>query len=144
MADQAGETGNLARRLNALFLTVGQQAGTEPGYQVVVDTMASDGGPSISSTYLYMLRTGRRDNPRVDVVRALAEYFHVPMSYLLDTEQEDRGAEQWTLYRALQQAELLPLVRQLQMLSPASREALRLLLDRLAPSDAAESGRTSA
>ena len=138
MPDQAVTSGTLAGRLDALFRTVGQQAGIEPGYQSVVDAMASNSGLTISATYLYMLRTGRRDNPRVDVIRGLAAYFHVPAGYLLDTDHNDEDADRLTFYRAVQQAGLLSLVGQLQALSPASREAVALLLNCLAPAEAAE------
>jgi len=48
----------------------------------------------ISATYVWQLRVGRADNPTVNRLKALAEFFHVPASYLLGGDDElDRRTE---------------------------------------------------
>lgn len=134
MPDQP-HVATFADRLDALFVAEGDRTGVQPAYASVVEELARGGGPEITPTYLYMLRTGRRTNPRVDLVVALAERFKVPVGYFFEADADGRDAEELTLYRALQEADLLPMVRQVQRLSGASREALEVLLDRLIAAD---------
>lgn len=79
----AGES--FAARLDRLFATVRPpgRAG-EYTYEQVAAGIAERGGPTISASYLYLLRRGVRDNPTKRHLEALAFFFGVPVSYFFD------------------------------------------------------------
>ncbi|WP_410673786.1 hypothetical protein [Amycolatopsis sp. cmx-4-68] len=41
-------------------------------------------GVDVSHSYLWMLRKGRKDHPRTNIVTGLAAFFHVPAGFFLD------------------------------------------------------------
>lgn len=58
-------------------------------------------GVSISSAYLWQLRNGTKNNPTVAHLRALAEFFGLPASYLVDTAPDPGLEAQLNLLPAL-------------------------------------------
>ncbi len=69
--------------------------------QEVVDGIAAQGGPRMSTVYLWQLRKGRRDNPTKEHLEALASFFGVSPSYFFEddvSEIEDQ-LEVLALYR---------------------------------------------
>lgn len=92
-ADQAGEdglsepvaAGSLAAKIDRLFRTTRPPGATsEYTYEQVATAIAERGGPTISASYLYLLRRGLRDNPTKRHLEALAGFFGVPASYFID------------------------------------------------------------
>jgi transcriptional regulator with XRE-family HTH domain len=75
--------GRLAVRLTHLFDTVhpGNRGPYSPGE--VAAAIAVDGG-EISRAYIAYLRSGERDNPTVQQMQALANFFGVPVAYFFD------------------------------------------------------------
>ena len=63
---------SLAEKLDALFLARG-----DTSLEDVARAIRQAGGPTISASYLWLLRTGQRDNPTIRHVEALARYFGV-------------------------------------------------------------------
>lgn len=123
--------GDLADRIDLLFRT-GHAAGEpEPGYGDVAAAIAADGGPSVGGAYLYMLRTGRRTNPRVELLAGLARYFHVPVSYFVDDETAADLGEQLRLLAALRDNDVQQLALRTQGLSAGSREAVARMIEQL-------------
>ncbi len=57
-------------------------------------------GRGISSTYVWQLRTGRRDNPTQKHLSALAAFFGVSPMYFFQQAEADRGAvpPDWSPY----------------------------------------------
>lgn len=70
-------------RLNYLFETV-RPVG-KPRYSVreVAESIKRDQGFDISAAYINYICTGERENPGVQQVRALAQFFGVPAAFLL-------------------------------------------------------------
>lgn len=120
----------LAGRLDLLFRTRHAAGQPEPGYQEVADALATDGGPTVGGAYLYMLRTGRRINPRVELLVALARYFQVPASYFVDEDASDL-TEQLELLAALRDNDVQQLALRTQGLSAGSRRALATMIEQL-------------
>lgn len=88
---EAGSGRSLADRINQLFASI-HPAGRGPySEREVVDWLAEHeaDGPTISRNYLHWLRTGERDNPTVDHLRAIARFFGVSPSYLIDDNSEE-------------------------------------------------------
>lgn len=133
MADESPDDGprSFAARLDLLFKSAHAAGTPEVGYQEVVDAIAESGGPSITPTYLYMLRTGRRENPSVQLIQALGRYFNVPTAFFLDDTVAADLASQLELLAALRDSDVQRLALRSHGLSPESRAALATMIDRL-------------
>ena len=75
----------LAEKLDHLFTVVHPPKG-EYTHEQVATAIEQSGGPTISATYLWQLRTGKRDNPTKKHLEALSGFFGVPPSYFFDEE----------------------------------------------------------
>jgi transcriptional regulator with XRE-family HTH domain len=53
-------------------------------YQEVADWCHDEFATEISHSYIWNLRTGKSDNPRLNHLRALAAFFDVPVGYFAD------------------------------------------------------------
>lgn len=131
----------LAERLDLLFRATHPAGRNEVSYQDVVDAIADSGGPAITPTYLYMLRTGRRTNPRAELIQALARYFKVPAGYFLD-DDVDEYSDQLRLLQALRDNGTAGLALRAAGLSPASRNLITEMMDRLRAADGLPSAST--
>lgn len=76
----------LADKLDRLFKVV-RPPGLEREYtfKEVSAALAQRGGPATTPNYLYLLRSGRRDNPGKKLLEALAAFFGTNVSYFYDT-----------------------------------------------------------
>ena len=122
---------SLAEKLDALFLARG-----DTSLEDVARAIRQAGGPTISASYLSLLRTGQKDKPTLRHVAALARYFGVaPGHFFPDgiTEGVTGDAEGLAAIRS-------PEVRRLAVraagLSERSRRALAELADALAEVEA--------
>ena len=82
----------LARRLDHLFRTVypaGRKGYTPADVAAAINEAA--GERVTSGTYLWQLRTGRRDNPTYKVITGLAEFFGVSPTYFFEDATVGRG-----------------------------------------------------
>lgn len=130
MPDDRGPAPSLADRLDLLFRTMHGPGQPEPQYQEVADAIAAAGGPTVGGAYLYMLRTGRRTSPRIDLLTGLAKYFGVPVSYLLGDNDEE-VAEEIRLLLALRDSDVRQLALRSQGLSADSRKAIAAMIEQL-------------
>lgn len=86
--------GELARKLDRLFLLHPHHGKPYTAAEVAAAINEKAGKNIISATYVWQLRVGRADNPTVNRLKALAEFFHVPAAYLLGGDDElDRRTE---------------------------------------------------
>lgn len=77
----------LAEKINWLFETVHPpERGPYSNVEVERALAQRKGGPTISANYLYLLRSGRRDNPTKRNLEALARFFAVDPAYFFDEE----------------------------------------------------------
>jgi transcriptional regulator with XRE-family HTH domain len=125
------EPQKLADRLDLLFRTSHGPGKPEPGYQEVADAIAADGGPSVGAAYLYMLRTGRRTSPRIELLTGLARFFRVPVSYLLGDDGSDQISDELQLLIALRDNDVRQLALRSQGLSPESRKTIAAMVEQL-------------
>jgi transcriptional regulator with XRE-family HTH domain len=92
MADDApNPDGLLATRLDLLFRTV-HPAGRGPytPAEVASALNAGEGAETISPTYLWQLKTGRRDNPTYKHLIGLARVFDVSPTFFFPDSETDR------------------------------------------------------
>jgi transcriptional regulator with XRE-family HTH domain len=83
----------LARRLDHLFRTAhpaDRKAWTPADVAAAINKAADE--RVTSGTYLWQLRTGRRDNPTYKVIIGLAEFFGVSPTYFFEDAAVERGA----------------------------------------------------
>jgi ESX-1-secreted protein regulator len=84
--------GLLASRLDLLFRTVHPaERGPYTPAEVATAINASEGAETISATYLWQLKTGRRDNPTYKHLIALARFFDVSPTFFFPDSETQRG-----------------------------------------------------
>jgi transcriptional regulator with XRE-family HTH domain len=94
----------------------------------VAEAIRATQGVPISHTYIWQLRTGRRDNPTVAHLTALATYFGVPVSYFLDDEQTRRIDAQLELLQTIRDAGVTQIALRAADVSPRGRETISELI----------------
>lgn len=124
---------DLADRINALFDTFYAPGERPPSMHTVVQEIKERGGATISVGYLSELRTGQSTNPRLDHLKALAEYFGVPLSYFTDDEHSREIAEEMRLLRALRDSDVRGLALRASYLDSETRAALTAIIDNMHP-----------
>ncbi len=79
------QSSGFAERLEHLFRTVYPADRGPYNNEEVADAVSAQ-GDSISASYLWLLRTGRRDNPTMKHLQTLARFFGVPAAYFFDDD----------------------------------------------------------
>ncbi|WP_422768630.1 helix-turn-helix domain-containing protein [Plantactinospora sp. WMMC1484] len=105
MAEAAGDAcgpGTLAGRLDRLFDRIRKPDGTPYSLREVADATAAQ-GESISHTYIGQLRTGKKSDPNLSHLRALARFFGVPVEYFTSDRLAADVDRELDLAAALQQ-----------------------------------------
>ncbi len=120
------EPGSLARKLDRLFRTMHPRGRREYTYEEVAEGVAKRGGPTISATYVWLLRTGQRDNPTKHHLEGLADFFGVSPAYFFDDTATARIDAQFDLLTALRDAPVRQIALRAFGLSPGS---LRMVAD---------------
>ena len=83
----------------------------------------------ISSTYVWQLRTGRRDNPTQKHLSALAAFFGVSPMYFFEESEADRGAVPPELIAALRDDDVRDMALRAAGLSERSLRAIRDMIE---------------
>jgi transcriptional regulator with XRE-family HTH domain len=123
------EPKTLAEKLNHLF-TVVHPPGREYTHEQVATAIEESGGPTISATYLWQLRTGKRDNPTMRHLEALSGFFGVPPSYFFDEDTAARVDDQLELLVALRDDHVRQVAILANGLSSETLETITTMLER--------------
>jgi len=107
----------LATKLNRLFAHIVERDGREYSNEHVASAIRSASGVTISQSYIWQLRKGKKDNPTLKHVQALADFFGVPAAYFFDDGVTDRVSKQLATLEAERQRRALN----------ANREDVRLM-----------------
>jgi transcriptional regulator with XRE-family HTH domain len=124
------ESKPLTARLNYLFATV-RPADEEREF--TNSEVAAETG--VSASYIGYLRKGVRDNPSVDTVQALARFFGVRPSYLVDDELDEAQVAEIEAQLRLVRALRNPAIKRLAMraaeadLSPTALDTITAMID---------------
>lgn len=131
-AEAAGpDNGELAARLTKLF-EVMRKAGTAPlSNAAAAAAITKKTGISISPAYLWQLRSGIKRNPTVAHLRAIAEFFGVPASYLIDRDPDPAVDAQLDLLQALRDNGVRDLAARASGLTPRALKSLAAIIDHL-------------
>lgn len=123
------DNGELASRLTKLF-EVMRKAGTAPlSNAAAAAAITEKTGVSISPAYLWQLRSGVKRNPTVAHLRAIAEFFGVPASYLIDRDPDQKIDAQLTLIQALRDVGVRDLAVRTSGLTPEAITSLAAMVD---------------
>jgi transcriptional regulator with XRE-family HTH domain len=126
----------LADKLNHLFATATARGGQEFSNEQVAAAIVAT-GVTISQSYVWQLRKGKKDNPTFKHLQALAAFFGVPVSYFFDDEVTDRvdqqleelKEEQARLHRIMGSSDAQLMALRAGELSPQGRRQVMDLLD---------------
>lgn len=122
--------GLLADRLDRLFRTIHpKDRGPYTPAEVAEEINKVAGERVISSTYIWQLRTGRRDNPTQKHLSALAAFFGVSPMYFFDVTETDRDAVGPDLVAALKDDDVREMALRAAGLSERSLRAIRDMIE---------------
>jgi transcriptional regulator with XRE-family HTH domain len=125
----AAET--LAEKLERLFRTVRPAGRREYSLEEAALAIRRGGGPTISASYLWLLRTGRKANPTKRHLEALASFFGVSPAYFFDDALGARSAADLDLLATLRAAPLRRIAVAAAELSPAGQRAVAILVEHI-------------
>ncbi|MFI9503720.1 transcriptional regulator [Nocardia sp. NPDC052566] len=93
-----------ADKLNLLLDRSAARSGVAMSLSQFVTDLENKTGVTISKAYLAALRKGQAPEPRLDVVRGLAEYFNVGPSFFFDQEPADADSVSDEMMHAMKRA----------------------------------------
>ena len=132
MPEPAPERTTLAEKINTLFQVVRRPNREQFSHEEVAKACREATGETFSATYLWQLRTGRRDNPTKRHLEALAQYFQVPVAYFFDDDQGAAIAHELELLGALRDAGVRSVALRAVNLSPEGVDTISDMIDVLA------------
>lgn len=123
----------LAEKLDRLFKAVRPPGeDREYTYKEVASAITERGGPSTTANYLYLLRSGRRDNPTKRLLEALADFFRVNVGYFYDTSPKSADLdEDLRLIAALRDSPVRQLALRSLDLSPGHLSAIMGIVEQV-------------
>lgn len=119
----------LAEKIDILFQTVRRPNRDMFSNDEVATACREATGESFSATYLWQLRTGRRDNPTMRHLEALAQFFGVPVAYFFDDDQSTAIARELELLGVLRDAGVRNVALRALTLSPEGIDTLNDMID---------------
>jgi len=134
------EPTSLAAKIDKLFQVVRKTNREQYSHDEVARACREATGESFSTTYLWQLRTGRRDNPTKRHLEALAQFFQVSPAYFFDDEQSAKIAEELELLGALRDAGVRNVALRAVTLSPAGLDTISDMIDAIARREAIRDG----
>ncbi|HEX4791249.1 MAG TPA: helix-turn-helix domain-containing protein [Actinospica sp.] len=132
MPEAPGAGSSLAEKIDTLFQVVRRPNREQFSHEEVAKACRAATGETFSATYLWQLRTGRRDNPTKRHLEALAQFFHVPVAYFFDDDQGSAIAKELELLGALRDAGVRSVALRAVNLSPQGIDTISDMIDVLA------------
>jgi transcriptional regulator with XRE-family HTH domain len=121
----------LADKLNHLFATVHPASRGPYSNDEAATAIREQGGPTISGTYLWLLRKGQRDNPTLKHLEALAVFFGVPPAYFLDDAATAKVDAELDLLNAMRDAGVHTVALRMAGLSAKSLQSIVDVVERV-------------
>lgn len=123
------ESPALASKINRLFETMHRKDDAPLSNAAAAEQITEKTGVPISAAYIWQLRAGRKTNPTVTHLQAIAEFFGVPPSYLIDQGVDPKVDAQLELLQSMRDAGVLDLAMRASGLTPESIKSLRAMID---------------
>jgi transcriptional regulator with XRE-family HTH domain len=130
---------SLAEKLDHLFRTVHPRDRGEFTYDEVAAAIQKS-GVSVSGSYLWLLRAGRRDNPTKKHIAALAKFFGVPPAYFFDDGEAARIDAELDFLMALRDAQVRQIALRASGLTPELQTTIRTLIEQVIQTQQRSSG----
>ena len=124
----AGPT-TLAAKIDTLFQVVRRPDREMFTNEEVAKACREATGETFSATYVWQLRTGRRDNPTKRHLEALAQFFQVPVAYFFDDDQGAAITRELELLGVLRDAGVRSVAMRALTLSPEGIDPLNDMID---------------
>ncbi|OBG76723.1 XRE family transcriptional regulator [Mycobacterium sp. E2462] len=123
--------GELAARLNKLFEVMHSPSTPPLSNAAAAAAITEKTGVPISPAYLWQLRNGIKTNPTVTHLRAIAQFFGLPASYLIDSEADPAVDAQLNLLQALRDHKVRDLAARASGLTTQSLNSVAAMIDHL-------------
>jgi transcriptional regulator with XRE-family HTH domain len=120
---------SLADRLDFLIRTVRPAGRDEYTYEELATAIAARGGASISGSYIWQLRMGKKDNPTKKHIEALAGFFGVPAAYFFDDDVSEKIMAELELLASMRDAGVRNVALRSTGLSTGSLEAVQAVIE---------------
>lgn len=127
--EQDPDLPTFAAKLNYLYATVHPPGRAPYSDEEVSAAIARSGEDSLSTSYLYLLRAGKRTNPGLKYVNALARYFGVDPNFFFDGDVTRAVTAELALVTALRDAGVKGLALRAAGLSEVSLEQLEQMAE---------------
>lgn len=129
-SEPVGDRPTLADKLNRLFEAAHAKGERAPTNKAVAEGVSALGTP-ISETFIYYLRTGKRDNPSMKHLEGIARYFDVPAWYFFDDTASQQLYEELNLLAAMRDNDVRTLALRSADMDPRMRRWLIDTVSRL-------------
>jgi transcriptional regulator with XRE-family HTH domain len=131
MVEPAGAPSDseLSVKLNKLFDTMRKPSAPLLSNAAAAEAITKQTGVSISPAYIWQLRTGVKTNPTVQHLRAIAKFFGVSPSYLIDPGVHPEIDAQLDLLQALRDSGVRDLAMRAHGLTPESLNSVASMVD---------------
>jgi len=120
---------SLADKINRLFEVMHPRGRGPLSNEEVAAEITAGGGATISASYLWLLRTGKRNNPTASHLEALARYFGVTPAYFFDEEVAGDIERELDLLKAMRDAGVKHLALRASGLTPDVLSAITVMLE---------------
>ncbi|MFD5030243.1 helix-turn-helix domain-containing protein [Streptomyces sp. NPDC058405] len=124
------EQRTLAQKLDHLFTTVHPKSRGPYSYEEVASGIERAGGPTISASYIWSLRTGKKDNPTMKHLEALAGFFGVSPSYFFSEESSERITAELSLLASMRDNQVRSVALRASGLSAETLETIQGFIER--------------
>ena len=128
-----------AEKLSALIDGLRADDEAPHSYREMSSAIDKAGGPAMSPAYIQQLATGKRVNPKIHYVEALARLFGVPVTHFFD----DKEPAEIQAFTGTHPSDAKLMAMRAQELSPEGRRQVMDLLDLVERYERAERRRTS-
>jgi transcriptional regulator with XRE-family HTH domain len=127
--DDAQNSSDLSVKLNKLFEIMRNPSESPLSNAAAAEAITERTGVSISAAYMWQLRNGMKTNPTVQHLRAIADFFGVPASYLIDRDSDSKIDAQLGLLQALRDSGVRDLAMRASGLTPEAITSLATMVD---------------
>ncbi|NGO46207.1 helix-turn-helix domain-containing protein [Streptomyces ureilyticus] len=124
------EQRTLAQKLDHLFLTIHPRGRGPYTHEEVASAIQRSGGATISASYIWSLRTGKKDNPTMKHLEALAGFFGVAPAYFFDDESSERIDAQLSLIASMRDNHVVEVATRASGLSVETLETIKGFIER--------------
>jgi transcriptional regulator with XRE-family HTH domain len=121
--------GQLGRKINHLVATLYPDESSRPGFGKLAQQIRERTNSSFSSTYLWELATGKKNNLTQSTLSTLAEFFGVPQEYFLNDEVAARVDAQLELAQSLRNRKVRSIALRAEGLSDGTLDSILAILD---------------